>query len=237
VLFLGIFTFTIAGSTAAVRPPSTKASVLEHSSSARHPLRALRKHTTMATNTAVLAAKRPWMVTYFVITRCRHGLPMLNGSSGVLVLRAPCSRPLPTTSGWDSARPHGVSSPPPTCSGVFLSARSLWRHERETSDVPVPDVPAREPSRRSGPHRSMLAMGVASPMGAGKQGGRNRPAGTILRESPSPLSLPLLSRLIPAADTRRPGGHEGQCHPTSWPSFTTHPHPRRGRSQAWQSHA
>ena len=112
-----------------------------------------------------LAAKLPWMVTFFVITTLSViGLPMLNGFVGEFLV---------LTGGMQSTITHHTRWTVLATTGVILTASyMLWMIQRvfygesnfNTADVPAPDLDAREHLALWPMVALMLAMGVASPL-------------------------------------------------------------------------
>jgi NADH-quinone oxidoreductase subunit M len=112
-----------------------------------------------------LAAKLPWMVTFFVITTLSViGLPMLNGFVGEFLV---------LTGGMQSAITHHTRWTILATTGViFTASYMLWMIQRvfygdlndNTADVPAPDLDAREHLALWPMAALMLLMGVASPV-------------------------------------------------------------------------
>jgi NADH-quinone oxidoreductase subunit M len=112
-----------------------------------------------------LAAKLPWMVTFFVITTLSViGLPMLNGFVGEFLV---------LTGGTQSAITHHTRWTVLATTGViFTASYMLWMIQRvfygdlndNTADVPAPDLNAREHLALWPMAALMLLMGVASPI-------------------------------------------------------------------------
>jgi NADH-quinone oxidoreductase subunit M len=112
-----------------------------------------------------LAAKLPWMVTFFVITTLSViGLPMLNGFVGEFLV---------LTGGMQSAITHHTRWTVLATTGViFTASYMLWMIQRvfygelndNTADVPAPDLDAREHLSLWPMAAVMLLMGVASPI-------------------------------------------------------------------------
>jgi NADH-quinone oxidoreductase subunit M len=112
-----------------------------------------------------LAAKLPWMVTFFVITTLSViGLPMLNGFVGEFLV---------LTGGMQSAIAHHTRWTVLATTGViFTASYMLWMIQRvfygelndNTADVPAPDLDAREHLSLWPMAALMLLMGVASPI-------------------------------------------------------------------------
>ncbi len=112
-----------------------------------------------------LAAKLPWMVTFFVITTLSViGLPMLNGFVGEFLV---------LTGSMQSAVMHHTRWTVLATTGVILTASyMLWMIQRvfygdlnfNTADVAAPDLDAREHLALWPMVALMLAMGVASPL-------------------------------------------------------------------------
>ena len=111
-----------------------------------------------------LAAKLPWMVTFFVITALSVvGLPMLNGFVGEFLV---------LTGSMQSAIAHHTAWTVLATSGVILTASyMLWMIQRvfygdlnfNTAEVPAPDLSPREHLALWPLVALMLLMGVASP--------------------------------------------------------------------------
>jgi NADH-quinone oxidoreductase subunit M len=130
-----------------------------------------------------LAAKLPWMVTLFVITTLSViGLPMLNGFVGEFLV---------LTGGMQSAVTHHTRWTILATTGVILTASyMLWMIQRvfygdlndNTSDVPAPDLDAREHLALWPMVALMLLMGVASPIWMRAID----TAGTVLAQEPTP---------------------------------------------------
>jgi NADH-quinone oxidoreductase subunit M len=112
-----------------------------------------------------LAAKLPWMVTFFVITTLSViGLPMLNGFVGEFLV---------LTGAMQSSITHHTRWTVLATTGVILTASyMLWMIQRvfygesnfNTADVAAPDLNAREHVALWPMVILMLAMGVASPV-------------------------------------------------------------------------
>jgi NADH-quinone oxidoreductase subunit M len=112
-----------------------------------------------------LAAKLPWMVTFFVITTLSViGLPMLNGFVGEFLV---------LTGGMQSAITHHTRWTVLATTGViFTASYMLWMIQRvfygelndNTAVVPAPDLDAREHLSLWPMVAVMLLMGVASPI-------------------------------------------------------------------------
>jgi NADH-quinone oxidoreductase subunit M len=112
-----------------------------------------------------LAAKLPWMVTFFVITTLSViGLPMLNGFVGEFLV---------LTGGMQSAITHHTRWTVLATTGViFTASYMLWMIQRvfygdlndNTADVPAPDLDGREHLALWPMVALMLLMGVASPI-------------------------------------------------------------------------
>ncbi len=138
-----------------------------------------------------LAAKLPWMVTFFVITTLSViGLPMLNGFVGEFLV---------LTGGMQSAVTHHTRWTVLATTGViFTASYMLWMIQRifygdlndNTADVPAPDLNAREHLALWPMAALMLLMGVASPIWMRAIDG----AGTVLAQEPTPTE-PLPSAL------------------------------------------
>ncbi len=111
-----------------------------------------------------LAAKLPWMVTFFVITTLSvTGLPMLNGFVGEFLV---------FTGGMQSAITHHTRwTILATSSVIFTASYMLWMIQRvfygdlndNTADVPAPDLDAREHLALWPMVALMLLMGVVLP--------------------------------------------------------------------------
>ncbi len=112
-----------------------------------------------------LAAKLPWMVTFFVITTLSViGLPMLNGFVGEFLV---------LTGGMESLVTHHTRWTVLATTGViFTASYMLWMIQLvfygdlndNTADVPGPDLDAREHFALWPMAALMLVMGVASPI-------------------------------------------------------------------------
>jgi NADH-quinone oxidoreductase subunit M len=112
-----------------------------------------------------LAAKLPWMVTFFVITTLSViGLPMLNGFVGeFLVLTGGIQSLVTHHTRWTVLATTGV---------IFTASYMLWMIQRvfygdlndNTADVPAPDLDVREHLALWPMVALMLFMGVASPV-------------------------------------------------------------------------
>ena len=112
-----------------------------------------------------LAAKLPWMVTFFVITTLSViGLPMLNGFVGeFLVLTGGMQSAITHHTRWTILGTTGV---------IFTASYMLWMIQRvfygelkdNTADVPAPDLNAREHVALWPMVVLMLLMGVFSPV-------------------------------------------------------------------------
>jgi NADH-quinone oxidoreductase subunit M len=112
-----------------------------------------------------LAAKLPWIVTFFVITTLSViGLPMLNGFVGEFLV---------LTGGMQSAITHHTRWTVLATTGViFTASYMLWMIQRvfygdlndNTADVQAPDLNAREHLALWPMAALMLLMGVASPI-------------------------------------------------------------------------
>jgi len=112
-----------------------------------------------------LAAKLPWMVTFFVITTLSViGLPMLNGFVGEFLV---------LTGGMQSAITHHTRWTVLATTGViFTASYMLWMIQRvfygdlndNTADVPAPDLDAREHLALWPLVALMLLMGIATPI-------------------------------------------------------------------------
>jgi NADH-quinone oxidoreductase subunit M len=130
-----------------------------------------------------LAAKLPWMVTFFVITTLSViGLPMLNGFVGEFLV---------LTGGMQSAVTHHTRWTVLATTGViFTASYMLWMIQRvfygdlndNTADVPAPDLGAREHLALWPMVALMLLMGVASPIWMRAID----TAGTVLAQEPTP---------------------------------------------------
>ena len=148
-----------------------------------------------------LAAKLPWMVTFFVITTLSViGLPMLNGFVGeFLVLTGGIESVITHHTRWTVLATTGV---------IFTASYMLWMIQRvfygelndNTADVPAPDLGAREHLALWPMVALMLLMGVASPVWMRAID----TAGTYLaRESQQTQPAPAnLSHPAPAAGSR-----------------------------------
>jgi NADH-quinone oxidoreductase subunit M len=111
-----------------------------------------------------LAAKLPWMVTFFVITSLSVvGLPMLNGFVGeFLVLTGSMQSNVAHHTGWTVLATTGV---------ILTASYMLWMIQRvfygdlnfNTAEVAAPDLSAREHLALWPLVTLMLLMGVASP--------------------------------------------------------------------------
>ena len=111
-----------------------------------------------------LAAKLPWMVTMFVITGLSViGLPMLNGFVGeFLVFTGSMQSVIAHHTGWTVLATSGV---------ILTASYMLWMVQRvfygdlnrNTQDIPAPDLDAREHLALWPMVAVMLLMGVASP--------------------------------------------------------------------------
>ena len=111
-----------------------------------------------------LAAKLPWMVTFFVITSLSViGLPMLNGFVGeFLVLTGSMQSAVAHHTGWTVLATTGV---------ILTASYMLWMIQRvfygdlnfNTAEVPAPDLNAREHLALWPMIALMLLMGVFSP--------------------------------------------------------------------------
>ena len=111
-----------------------------------------------------LAAKLPWMVTFFVITALSVvGLPMLNGFVGeFLVLTGSMQSAIAHHTGWTVLATTGV---------ILTASYMLWMIQRvfygdlnfNTAEVPAPDLSPREHLALWPLVALMLLMGVASP--------------------------------------------------------------------------
>jgi NADH-quinone oxidoreductase subunit M len=111
-----------------------------------------------------LAAKLPWMVTFFVITSLSVvGLPMLNGFVGeFLVLTGSMQSAVAHHTGWTVLATTGV---------ILTASYMLWMIQRvfygdlnfNTAEVAAPDLSAREHIALWPLVALMLLMGVASP--------------------------------------------------------------------------
>jgi NADH-quinone oxidoreductase subunit M len=112
-----------------------------------------------------LAAKLPWMATFFVITTLSViGLPMLNGFVGeFLVLTGSMQASFAAHhAGWTVLATTGV---------IFTASYMLWMIQRvfygslndNTVDIPAPDLDGREHIALWPMVALMLLMGVASP--------------------------------------------------------------------------
>ena len=148
-----------------------------------------------------LAAKLPWMVTFFVITTLSViGLPMLNGFVGeFLVLTGGIESVITHHTRWTVLATTGV---------IFTASYMLWMIQRvfygelndNTAGVPAPDLDAREHLALWPMVALMLLMGVASPVWMRAID----TAGTYLaRESQQTQPAPAnLSHPAPAAGSR-----------------------------------
>ena len=111
-----------------------------------------------------LATKLPWMVTMFVITGLSViGLPMLNGFVGeFLVFTGSMQSVIAHHTGWTVLATSGV---------ILTASYMLWMVQRvfygdlnrNTQDIPAPDLDAREHLALWPMVAVMLLMGVASP--------------------------------------------------------------------------
>ena len=111
-----------------------------------------------------LAAKLPWMVTMFVITGLSViGLPMLNGFVGeFLVFTGSMQSVIAHHTGWTVLATSGV---------ILTASYMLWMVQRvfygdlnrNTQDIPAPDLDAREHLALWPMIAVILLMGVASP--------------------------------------------------------------------------
>jgi len=138
-----------------------------------------------------LAAKLPWMVTFFVITALSViGLPMLNGFVGELLV---------LTGGMQSAITHHTRWTVLATTGViFTASYMLWMIQRvfygdlndNTADVPAPDLDGREHLALWPMAALMLLMGVASPIWMRAID----TAGSVLAQEPAPTEP------LPSAD-------------------------------------
>jgi NADH-quinone oxidoreductase subunit M len=148
-----------------------------------------------------LAARLPWMVTFFVITTLSVvGLPMLNGFVGEFLV---------FTGTMQSVVNHHVLWTVIATTGVILTASyMLWMVQRvfygdlnpNTAEITAPDVTAREHIALWPLVALMLVMGIASPYWMRAID----PAGVSLAEEP-----------LPAAQTEHsanlPGPIPGRC--------------------------
>jgi NADH-quinone oxidoreductase subunit M len=164
VVILGIFTFTIAGVDGGIYATINEGI----GGSALFMLLGIlyeRYGTYDMRDYGGLAAKLPWMVTFFVITTLSViGLPMLNGFVGEFLV---------LTGGMQSNITHHTRWTVLATTGVILTASyMLWMIQRvfygesnfNTADVHAPDVNAREHLALWPMMILMLAMGVASPV-------------------------------------------------------------------------
>jgi NADH-quinone oxidoreductase subunit M len=148
-----------------------------------------------------LAAKLPWMVTFFVITTLSViGLPMLNGFVGeFLVLTGAMQSAVTHHTRWTVLATTGV---------IFTASYMLWMIQRvfygdlndNTADVPAPDLDAREHLALLPMVTLMLLMGVASPIWMRAID----TAGTALTQGPTPTE-PQSADAIPHIESEKSG--------------------------------
>ncbi|HTC76105.1 MAG TPA: proton-conducting transporter membrane subunit, partial [Edaphobacter sp.] len=148
-----------------------------------------------------LAAKLPWMVTFFVITTLSViGLPLLNGFVGEFLV---------LTGGMQSAITHHTRWTVLATTGViFTASYMLWMIQRvfygdlndNTADVPAQDLDAREHLALWPMVALMLLMGIATPIWMRAID----TAGTYLAREPEQVKpAPAnLSHPAPVADSR-----------------------------------
>jgi NADH-quinone oxidoreductase subunit M len=192
VVILGIFTFTIAGMDGGIYATINEGI----GGGALFMLLGLlyeRYGTYDMRDYGGLAAKLPWMVTFFVITTLSViGLPMLNGFVGEFLV---------LTGGMQSAITHHTRwTVLATTAVIFTASYMLWMIQRvfygdlneNTAGVPAPDLDGREHLALWPMAVLMLLMGVASPIWMRAID----TAGTVLSQEPEPVQ-PANANLYP----------------------------------------